>query len=223
MGVWEKRETEVFLSFLKPHMTFVDVGAHVGYYTLLAAKRVAQVYAFEPDPESFELLARNINVNGYTNVKGFHAAVTDKMGRATLQVDSEAWGNSLCSENVANPVQQLDVETVSLDELFASGSLGDHIHLVKVDVQGAEELVLNGARKILTECRPIILMEVEPHRLRNMGTEPSHLLESLERNYGYELRAIEANGPASIEDIVALAERELVVNVLAIPSVGRSN
>src|ERR1700687_1227511 len=53
MGGWEKRETEVFLSLIKPHMTMLDVGAHVGYYTLLAAKRVAQVYAFEPDPESF--------------------------------------------------------------------------------------------------------------------------------------------------------------------------
>src|SRR6266850_2328445 len=71
MGVWEKRETELFLSLIKPEMTILDVGAHVGYYSLLAAKRVAQVYAFEPDPESFELLTRSVNVNGYTNVKCF--------------------------------------------------------------------------------------------------------------------------------------------------------
>jgi len=216
MGVWEKRETELFLSLIKPEMTILDVGAHVGYYSLLAAKRVAQVYAFEPDPESFELLTRSVNVNGYTNVKCFQAAVTNKTGRATFHVDSEAWGNSLCSENVSNPVRQLDVETVCLDELYVSGSLGDRIDLLKIDVQGAEELVLKGAERMLAKCQPIILMEVEPHRLRNMGTDPRHLLRCLERNYSYELRAIEDSAQSrSIDDIIEIAERELVVNVVA--------
>ena len=218
MGVWEKRETEIFLSLIKPHMTVLDVGAHVGYYTLLAAKRVAQVYAFEPDPESFELMTRSVKVNGYTNVKCFPAAVTNKTGRANFHIDSEAWGNSLSSENVSSPLRQLDVETVCLDELYAAGSLGDRIDLLKIDVQGAEELVLNGAERILTKCRPIILIEVEPQRLRNMGTDPADLLKSLERNYGYELRAIEDSAQSRlIDDIIEIAERESVINVVATP------
>ncbi|MEP6741361.1 MAG: FkbM family methyltransferase [bacterium] len=224
MGVWEKRETEVFLSLIKPHMTILDVGAHVGYYTLLAAKRVAQVYAFEPDPETFGLLSRSVNANGHTNVKCFHAAVTNKMGRANFHVDSEAWGNSLCSENVSNQVRQLEVETLGLDELFASGALGERVDLLKIDVQGAEELVLNGAERILAECQPIILMEVEPHRLRNMGTDPVDLLKCLECKYGYELRAIEDTTQShSVDDIIALAERDLVINVIATPPTRRIN
>jgi FkbM family methyltransferase len=216
-GVWERKETEVFLSLLEPHMTFVDVGAHVGYYTLLAAKRIARVYAFEPDPESFALLTRSVQANGYTNVKGFAAAVTDRMGRATLQVDAEAWGNSLATDNVVHPSQRVEVETVGLDDLYAAGSLGNRIDLLKIDVQGAEELALKGARRILTECRPIILMEVEPPRLRNMGADPTRLLRSLVDDHGYRLRAIEGDGLTSVEDIVAFAEREAVINVVATP------
>src|SRR6185503_6407505 len=95
LGVWEKLETEIFLSLIKPHMTVLDVGAHIGYYTLLAAKRVKQVYCFEPDPETFQLLSRNVRTNGHTNVGCFQSAVSDKTGRANFHVDSEAWANSL--------------------------------------------------------------------------------------------------------------------------------
>lgn len=217
MGAWEPEETEVFLSLLQPHMTFLDVGAHVGYYTLLAAKRVAQVYAFEPDPESLALLLRSVQANGHTNVGCFQKAVADKVGRARFHIDSEAWGNSLSPKNVNHPVRLLDVETVSLDHLYASGALGEHIHLVKIDVQGAEEAVLRGAATILATCRPIVLMEVEPKRLRNMGTDPYRLLERLGRDHSYDIRAIEGAQPDSVEDIVALAERESIIDVVATP------
>lgn len=216
IGAWEKLETNLFLSLLKPDMTVVDVGANVGYYALLAAKRVAQVYAFEPDPDSFDLLTRSVQANGYTNVKCLRAAVTDKGGRSTFYIDSEAWGNSLCSNNVSKPVKTLDVETVCLDQLYAKGSLGERIHLVKIDVQGAEEMVLKGSANVLARCRPTVLMEVEPRRLRNMGTDPYQLLKHLETDFGYTIRAIEGDGQSLLlGDIISLAERMGTINVVA--------
>ena len=216
IGAWEKLETNLFLSLLKPDMTVLDVGANVGYYALLAAKRVAQVYAFEPDPDSFDLLTRSVQANGYTNVKCLRAAVTDKGGRSTFYIDSEAWGNSLCSNNVSKPVKTLDVETVCLDQLYAKGSLGERIHLVKIDVQGAEEMVLKGSANVLARCRPTVLMEVEPRRLRNMGTDPYQLLKHLEMDFGYTIRAIESDGQSlPLGDIISLAERMGTINVVA--------
>jgi FkbM family methyltransferase len=215
LGAWEKRETDVFLSLIKPHMTVVDVGAHIGYYTLLAAKRVKQVYSFEPDPETFDLLKRSVNANGHMNVSCFQKAVSDKTGSSSFHVDSEAWANSLCSENVGKPVKLIDVETVRLDDLYSAGTFGQCVHVLKIDAQGAEALVLRGAETLLSQCRPIILLEVEPARLRNMGTDPSQLLNRLVHHY--ELRAIEARELSSLGAILALADSESVINVVAIP------
>jgi len=218
LGGWEKLETEIFLSLLKPDMTVVDVGAHVGYYTLLAAKRVKQVFCFEPDPETFGLLNRSIQVNGYSNVRCFQKAVSDKTGLAHFHIDSEAWANSLCSDNVGNPVNHLEVETISLDELYESGALGDRVDLLKIDAQGAEALVLDGAKKLLSSCRPIVFLELEPDRLRNMGSGPRELLARLESTHRFQ--AIEAPQLSSIYDIISLAEKDLVINVVAIPHAG---
>ena len=215
LGVWEKLETDIFLSLIKPHMTVVDVGAHIGYYTLLAAKRVRQVYSFEPDPDTFQLLTQSVQINGYSNVSCFQSAVSDKTGRAKFHVDSEAWANSLCSDNVGSPVAHLEVGTVSLDDLYVSGALGDCVHLIKIDAQGAETLVLDGAEKVLSDCRPIVLLEVEPDRLHNMGSNSADLLRRLEPTH--HLQAIEAPELSSVAAIISLAEKTLVINVVALP------
>ena len=90
-GAWEPFETELFEQALAPGMVVFCLGAHIGYYALLAARRVGprgRVYAFEPSPENFRLLVKNVEANGYRNVIPVPKAVSNVTGRATLYLNA---------------------------------------------------------------------------------------------------------------------------------------
>jgi FkbM family methyltransferase len=222
LGVWETEETALFYSLIKPGMTILDVGANMGYYTLLAAKLVGtlgHVYAFEPDPGNYQLIVRSARVNGYRNVTVFNKAVADEIGLVKLYLESTNWGHSLSAQNVNQPSGFVEVEQVTLDGLYRAGQLGKKIDFIKIDVQGAEELVVKGARSVIQKNKPTIVMELEPKRLRNMGSDALPLLRGFE-TWGYTIRAIESDADlprtASLEDIVFAAEKLGVLNVLLV-------
>ncbi len=88
-GKWEDYETELFKKNIKPGVTVVDIGAHIGYYTVIAAQLVGdkgKVYAFEPDPRNFKLLQRNVEANGYSNVVLVNKAVSDKIEEKRVDI-----------------------------------------------------------------------------------------------------------------------------------------
>ena len=90
-GVNEKYETELFKKMVQDGMVVVDIGANIGYYTLIAAKLVGNkgiVYAFEPEPSNYELLCQNIAINGYTNVVPIEKAVSKTSGKTKLYVNA---------------------------------------------------------------------------------------------------------------------------------------
>ena len=222
-GVWEPQETALFYALIKPRMTVLDVGANMGYYTLIAAKLVGsagRAYAFEPDPENCQLIVKSVQLNGYNNVSVFNNAVGDRRGRVKLHLESTNWGHSLSPRNINNPAGSIEVELITLDDLYQAGKLGDHIHFIKLDVQGAEELVLKGARMIIQEQRPVAVMELEPARLNNMGSDALNLLHWFEHE-GYSIRVIEKDidvpKSATPEMITFAAEKMGVLNVLLTP------
>jgi hypothetical protein len=94
-GEYEKGTTKVFMKTVKKGMTFVDVGACVGYYSLIAAKLVGsdgKVFAFEPEPLNFEWLIRSISINGFKNILPIRKAVSDKNGLIELYLDKDNIG-----------------------------------------------------------------------------------------------------------------------------------
>lgn len=99
-------------------------------------------------------------------------------------------------------------------------NLGDNVNFIKIDVQGAEEMVMKGATRLLQKARPMVAMELEPARLRNMGAEPMRLLRLFD-NWGYSSRSIETDiglaPDAALEEIASAAEKVGVLNVLFIP------
>ena len=130
----------------------LDIGANVGYYTLLAARLVGpsgMVYAFEPERSNFQLLVENITLNRYRNVVPVEKAVSNTCGRTELFLDPENFGaHSLspqCCDTRSKPVT---VETVTLDN-FLRRTHDMHVDVIKIDVQGAEGLALEGARQML--------------------------------------------------------------------------
>ncbi len=130
----------------------VDVGANIGYYTLLLAKVCKKVYAFEPDKDCFEILKKNVEENKLKNVILFNKAVGNENKKVGIVKDKSNFGNSKIVESLKS--KSLKVECVRLDDVIK-----ERIDLMKIDVQGYEEKVIEGARKIIKKYSPTIFME----------------------------------------------------------------
>lgn len=193
-GVWEKAETEFILKFLKPGMNFLDIGANIGYYSLLSARAVGldgAVHAFEPEPGNFELLSKNISANKLKNIYPLNKAVSNKEEMKQLFLSAANYGaHSFAEGNVPLGVEgSVSVSTLRLDDYWREHGRGK-IDFIKMDTQGAEGDILEGAEKVLEESSPVILMEFWPYGLRGFGREPQTVLSLLEK-YGYVIRVFE--------------------------------
>jgi FkbM family methyltransferase len=154
---YEEYESKLILRNVNKNSVAVDVGANIGYYTLLLAKICKKVYAFEPDKNCFEILVKNIKENKLNNVVAMNKAVSDKEGKEYFMVDKENLGNS----RIDVRCQMSDVrkiETISLNSLFKNIK----IDLIKIDTQGWEPKVVKGAKRIIKKYRPILFLEYSP-------------------------------------------------------------
>jgi len=173
-------------ALLSPGMTFVDVGACYGIYTLVAAKLVGSsgtALAFEPATRSFAVLEDNIALNSLGNVRAYRVALSDRASVRRLYLHPDPSRNSLAKteETVGYPEQ---VEANTLDAFL--GSIASRsIDVIKMDVEGAEELVLRGARETLSAARPAIIFEVNPQAATALGLSPRGAWEFLD-HMGYD-------------------------------------
>jgi FkbM family methyltransferase len=195
-GVHEKYETALFKKMVQDGMVVVDIGANIGYYTLIAARLVGNegiVYAFEPEPSSYELLCKNIQANGYTNIIPIEKAVSKTNGKTRLYVNLAITNiSSFARDNVLIHTETpdcLEVETITLDDFFRGQVGDDGIDFMRIDVEGAEELVVDGAERVLRNNSLKILMEFMPDLLRNAGTDPLELLYKLQ-NCGFAIKLL---------------------------------
>jgi len=184
---WEERQTSLFESLLGPGMVFVDVGAHIGYYTLLGAHRVGpggRVYAFEPAPENFRALQRNISQNGLSNVVAESLAVAGRSGRAQLAIsETDSASHSLAGSLGSG--RKIEVETTSLDDYFAG--IDTPIGVVKLDAEGAEPEILEGMQELLARNpEGVLFVEIYPRAMEALGRSPEAFLERL-RQLGFGL------------------------------------
>jgi FkbM family methyltransferase len=182
-GKWEDYETELFKKHVKPGDTVVDIGAHIGYYALIAAKLVGdkgKVYAFEPDPKNFQLLRKNVEANGYHNVVLIDKAVSDKSGAAQLFLHSENTGDHRIF-NSEHDRKSVAITMTTLDDFFKDE--GKRVDLIKMDIQGAEAKALQGARKVIAKNRHIkLITEFYPQALQQSGGSAEEYLALLQKN-----------------------------------------
>ena len=144
LGTYELDKQAVMQKFVRPGMTIYDIGANSGYYTLLFSRLVGKtgrVYAFEPLPENAAFLLRHIKMNGLENVTLVNTAVAQANGVSPFNISSSNYMGSLGGGATLN------VPTMALDELKSKGFPVPE--LIKMDVEGAEALVLEGARDVL--------------------------------------------------------------------------
>jgi len=196
-GEWESWVTKVFLKTLREGMTVVDVGANVGYYTLLAARAVGphgKVFGFEPEPRNFELMRRSVEANGFNAWTTLSSkAVADRAGATQLHIFVDGYGasHSLFAELVPGAKRHIPVETISLDDFFAGGT---RIDLVKLDAEGAEAAIWRGMKRILEENPHItFFLEFASGHLRAAGENPASFLQDM-RRAGFPLRRISFTG-----------------------------
>jgi FkbM family methyltransferase len=147
---------------LKPGMTFVDVGANIGYFTLLAAKSVehGHVYAFEPEQTNFELLSKSVLVNDLRNVDVYQKALCTKEGLIKLYLSHPMQPQSH-SITFQEGKRSINVASTTLDSFWAS--IGrPKIDFLKIHVGGAEATVLMGATEVLQKAKPLIVTMFVP-------------------------------------------------------------
>ena len=181
--IWEDLETRWILHTIRSGDTFVDVGANIGYYTVIAAKIVGEkghVYAFEPDPTNFAILKANVERNGLTNVTLEQKALSNEPGSLRLFLAHENKGDHRIFDEEGAARPYLDVEALRLDDY---PPLKDRkVDFIKVDTQGAEGIILEGMTgTIAANPRMVMVMEYMPSSLRAVGTDPEKFLADLQK------------------------------------------
>lgn len=140
---------------------FFDIGAHVGRYSLLVAKKLEKgcVYCFEPSIMTYDALIKNIKLNNFKNIIPNRLALSNKKGFYKLFLSKYNEGqNSLIHSNMKEP--SINIETTTLDDFIKDNRIStSEIVLIKIDVEGAEYLVLEGSKELIQNNSPIIIFE----------------------------------------------------------------
>jgi FkbM family methyltransferase len=203
---YEPHVTAAVRRLLEPEQVFLDIGANIGYFTLLAASLVGQagsVIAFEPNPANCELIRMSIAANSAENVTLHSYAVADVARTFPLDVGGTNTNGMLLTDG-AEPLdpEALMVQSVVLDS-FLDPTM--RVDLVKLDIEGAEPLALRGMAQLIQRHRPRLLLEFAPKLIeRTSQMDPGQFLELL-ASWGYRLEILNAGLAATTPSVTAEA------------------
>ncbi|HEY0975251.1 MAG TPA: FkbM family methyltransferase [Solimonas sp.] len=176
-GTYDDEQVQMILQTLQPGDVFYDIGAHVGYYSLAASRRVGpdgRVVAFEPLPLNLRMLRGHVAANRIANIDVIAAGVSDSRGEACFDL-----GKGTGRGRLGSGAGRLTVPLVTIDELVAQGRVRPP-HFIKMDIEGAELSALRGARRTLSQGLPTVMLSVHSEQLK---ADCSRLLQEI----GYRL------------------------------------
>ncbi len=223
-GTFEPAETGFVRSVLKPGQSFIDIGANIGWFTILAARIVGpagHVTAFEPRPTTGGRLRMSVAENGFRHVDVRLVALGAASGRmtvATLIAARNPGGTWLLATSFLEGAwhkgyERFEVDVVRLDDVAPA-----RCDLLKIDIEGAEYLALSGGAGTIRRLRPIIICEINPQALRKVSELSAAELVRFVEAWGYRAHAIQADGPGpALPDGFAASLTE-VVNVAFLPA-----
>jgi FkbM family methyltransferase len=202
--IHEESETKLIKKEIHEGDYVIDVGAHIGYFTLIFSKIVGEkgkVFSFEAEPSNFEILKKNLKENNIKNVICENAIISDKIGKLKLFTSDSSTGNRLFSDNKN---KFIEIESNTLDNYFEKEM--KKIHFVKLDIQGSEPLAIRGMEKILKKNNSLkIMLEWWPNGIKKIGEDPESHLKSLEE-LGYQILEIDDKNekitPTNIEELI---------------------
>jgi FkbM family methyltransferase len=192
LGTYESTKQRVFAASIRPGDVVFDLGANVGFYTLIAAQATGargKVFAFEPLPRNVAFLRSHLHHNRVTNVEVVEAAVAERSGTAAFE---EAASPSMGRIGAGGT---LPIRTVSLDELLAEGRIVT-AQVLKIDIEGGELRALHGARRLLEEHRPVVFLATHGWQVHE---DCCAFLTEL----GYSLSGIGGEAASDTDELVA--------------------
>jgi len=185
----EKTETKIVKQIVKEGDIVIDVGAHIGYYTLIFAKIVGtkgKVFAFEANKKNFDILEKNVLKNNFKNVICENMIISDKIGKVQMYSLDSSTANRLFDEGDND---KIEVDSITLDEYFKQQS--KKINFIKLDIQGAEPLAIKGMNQIMENNSEIkIIQEWWPDGIKKFDIEPTEHIINLEKK-GYDIIEID--------------------------------
>jgi FkbM family methyltransferase len=208
--VWEPDTTKLVEKLLKKDDVVLDIGANIGYYTLIFARLAKEVFAVEPDPYTFKLLKKNVASNNYKNVELFQAAVTNYTGNCKLYLSNKNRSNNRIYDANENS-RVLTVPTIKLDDYFKG-----KIDFIKIDVEGAEGMVMSGALNILQNNPDLkIFSEFYPKALAMNAVNAEGYLKILE-DQGFKFYDVNLNKATTKSELLKNypADSEKITNIL---------
>lgn len=216
-GTWEKGITRFFQTYVPESCRYVEVGANYGYYALQAACLVGDegsVTAFEPGPRMYSLLERTIDINGVAPRTVLHPlAVSDSIGPATFYIKGDWHGGCSLYDEADSPLEitEVEVQTTTLDAALGA----TRVDFLKIDAEGAEASVLDGAKQVFEASPEMILMiEVHARPWVSIDDDAAKFLREL-REQGFRFWLVEEDGmgiESSIDSILdaAVVARDVV-------------
>jgi FkbM family methyltransferase len=194
---FERHELDFILKILQPGMTFFDVGANVGLYSLAAAKKVVhgKVFSFEPCQWTYQRLLRNVELNGLQNVSVIRTALGEFSGQAVLQINAPGKDGLNTLGGPRHPDSEItgqeSVPISTLDGFLAQENVS-RVDVMKVDVEGAELSLFRGAKNLLEQpASPLILYESDAMLTSGFAYHPVETMWLLER-HGYSFFVIDS-------------------------------
>jgi FkbM family methyltransferase len=198
-NVWEPHVRQVLLSILRPGQTLFDIGANVGYYTLLGAEAVGAggaIHAFEANPKVFKVLRENVERNRFHKLSLNQVALTDANGQIEFSIDNVNPGSSSISGRGASSVTRVSVPSLILDSYVDRNSVTS-VDVIKIDVEGSEVMVFRGGKQTLSRFRPDIVGEFSKDMMTRESGGGEELVE-LFASLGYRAFRLERDGAAPI-------------------------
>lgn len=183
-GLYDYDEMNFLLRYLRPEDSFLDIGANVGVYTLLAATKIhsGTIYSIEALPKNYDRLQENLALNQLTQVKTYPIAVSDRTGTIELNLadtDSMSFVTQTATENT------ISVPTDTLENLILGQAI-DYLTLAKIDIEGAELLAFKGAASLLDQHRPPVWILEINQAVEHFGHTQQDVVNLL-HHYGYHL------------------------------------
>ncbi len=183
----EPLNTRLFCNELKKGMTCIDLGSNIGYYACLESNLIGKdgnVYAIEPSPTNFEYLKKNAHIQKFANINTYNFACAEKEGTLHLLVDDFSnLSRVVTNDHHSTKGKIIAVPSKPLD-LFIKENQIDKVDLIRMDVEGYEDKILNGMKDTIKKFKPILQIEVHPMYLGNEKTK--EFLQHLKSN-GYDV------------------------------------
>jgi FkbM family methyltransferase len=176
---FEPHVVSLFLKTLKKGDNVLDIGANIGYFSLIASRIVGEkgrVYAFEPTPATIQKLQKNIQLNKLSNIRVYQKAVSETNSTAVFKIPSDVVKNSgrASFRDIEENYTMAEVETIQLDSILNELQ---PIQLIKMDIEGAEAMALNGMAQLIERDQPLFIMELSDYYLKQLGSSAALVVD----------------------------------------------